>query len=124
MRPTRNELAQPIGFPVPGWSLPPAPPREYGFPGWYVERLESFRTLEAVFVPGTRACLLATGLRDGWRCLEVGAGAGSIARWVSRRPRRAAARLRQRAPGDRGHVQPAGGPTERRGQEQRVASFQ
>jgi SAM-dependent methyltransferase len=45
--------------------------------------LERLRTLEAVFDPGTRACLLATGLREGWRCLEVGAGAGSIARWLS-----------------------------------------
>jgi SAM-dependent methyltransferase len=45
--------------------------------------LERLRTLEAVFDPATRACLLATGLCDGWHCLEVGAGAGSIARWLS-----------------------------------------
>jgi ribosomal protein S18 acetylase RimI-like enzyme len=28
MEPTRNDLGQPIGFPLPGWSAPPAPPRE------------------------------------------------------------------------------------------------
>src|SRR5262249_25176657 len=28
MEPTRNDFGQPIGFPVPGWAPPPAPPRE------------------------------------------------------------------------------------------------
>jgi RimJ/RimL family protein N-acetyltransferase len=28
MEPTRNDFSQPIGFPVPGWAPPPAPPRE------------------------------------------------------------------------------------------------
>jgi SAM-dependent methyltransferase len=45
--------------------------------------LERLRLLEAVFDPGTRACLLRTGLSAGWRCLEVGAGAGSVAKWLS-----------------------------------------
>jgi SAM-dependent methyltransferase len=45
--------------------------------------LDRLRTLEAAFDPGTRGCLLATGLCAGWRCLEVGAGAGSVARWLS-----------------------------------------
>jgi SAM-dependent methyltransferase len=49
----------------------------------HAAELERLRMLEAVFDPGTRACLLATGLRAGSRCLEVGAGAGSIARWLS-----------------------------------------
>lgn len=33
--------------------------------------------------PGTIACLSRIGLEPGLRCLEVGAGAGSIARWLS-----------------------------------------
>ena len=41
------------------------------------------RALEDIYDPATRRCLLATGLRVGWRCLEVGAGAGSIANWLS-----------------------------------------
>ena len=28
MEPARNDLGQPIGFPLPGWAPPPAPPRE------------------------------------------------------------------------------------------------
>src|SRR6516162_9303284 len=28
------------------------------------------------------ACLMAIGVAPGWRCLEVGAGAGSIAGWL------------------------------------------
>ena len=28
MKPTRNNLGQPIGFPLPGWAPPPVPPRE------------------------------------------------------------------------------------------------
>lgn len=58
--------------------------KPYVFEGTRHEaELERLRTLEAVFDPGTQACLRATGLREGWRCLEVGAGAGSIARWLS-----------------------------------------
>jgi SAM-dependent methyltransferase len=44
---------------------------------------ERLRALEQVFDPATRRWLLATGLGAGWRCLEVGAGAGSIAVWLS-----------------------------------------
>ncbi|HEX5272129.1 MAG TPA: GNAT family N-acetyltransferase, partial [Gemmataceae bacterium] len=28
MDPARNDLGQPVGFPLPGWTPPPAPPRE------------------------------------------------------------------------------------------------
>jgi SAM-dependent methyltransferase len=45
--------------------------------------LERLRALEGVFDTATRHCLLAAGLEPGWRCLEVGPGAGSIARWLS-----------------------------------------
>lgn len=44
--------------------------------------LERLRALESVFDPATRRTLLTCGLAAGWRCLEVGAGAGSIARWM------------------------------------------
>src|SRR5262245_32992149 len=45
--------------------------------------LDRLRLLESVFDPGSQRALLGTGLRAGMRCLEVGAGAGSVARWVS-----------------------------------------
>lgn len=46
---------------------------------------ERLQTLEQIFDPGTQSRLLATGLSTGWRCLEVGAGAGSIVRWLEQR---------------------------------------
>jgi SAM-dependent methyltransferase len=41
--------------------------------------------IEAAFDPGTRRYLEALGVGPGWRCLEVGAGAGSVVRWLSER---------------------------------------
>jgi SAM-dependent methyltransferase len=38
--------------------------------------------LEAAFDPATRRHLDAVGVKEGWRCLEIGAGAGSVARWL------------------------------------------
>lgn len=37
--------------------------------------LERLRMIERVFDPASRRRLLATGLQDGWCCLEVGPGA-------------------------------------------------
>ncbi|MGO1165166.1 MAG: class I SAM-dependent methyltransferase [Janibacter sp.] len=39
--------------------------------------------LEHLFDPTTREALQEVGLRPGQRCLEVGAGGGSIARWMA-----------------------------------------
>lgn len=41
--------------------------------------------LESVFDPGTIRYLETLGVGAGWRCLEVGAGGGSIAGWLARR---------------------------------------
>ncbi|GLV53912.1 methyltransferase [Dictyobacter sp. S3.2.2.5] len=43
------------------------------------ERLES---IAALTDPATVRYLEALGVKEGWRCAEVGAGAGSIARWL------------------------------------------
>lgn len=50
MEPARNDLGQPIGFPLPGWSPPPAPPRE-PMQGRYcrLEPLDPDRHAEAMF---------------------------------------------------------------------------
>ena len=40
--------------------------------------LERLRVIERVFDPASRRRLLHAGLQSGWRCLEVGPGAGSI----------------------------------------------
>jgi ubiquinone/menaquinone biosynthesis C-methylase UbiE len=44
--------------------------------------LERLRMLERVFDPASRRRLFSTGLQAGWRCLEVGPGAGSIMTWM------------------------------------------
>jgi len=46
--------------------------------------LRRLRMLEAVFDEKTRELLLSSGPLTGRSCLEVGAGAGSIAGWLSR----------------------------------------
>ena len=43
------------------------------------------RLLERLQDPATRRRLAALGVTLGWRCLEVGAGGGSIARWLCER---------------------------------------
>lgn len=40
------------------------------------------RQREELFDPATIACLERIGVGDGWHCLEVGAGEGSIAEWL------------------------------------------
>jgi SAM-dependent methyltransferase len=49
------------------------------------DRLEAERlaAVERAFDRLTRSVLLELGLRPGWRCWEVGAGRGSVARWLA-----------------------------------------
>lgn len=58
-------------------------PDKYIFQDVAVEpELRRLRAIEAVFDPGTQRQLLTTGEWLGRHCLEVGAGAGSIAAWM------------------------------------------
>jgi SAM-dependent methyltransferase len=50
-----------------------------------LQETRRLRSLEAEFDPGTCRLLEAIGVGEGWNSLEVGAGAGSIARWLARR---------------------------------------
>ena len=45
--------------------------------------LERLRALEAASDPASQRFILSTGLARGWRCLEVGAGAGSLLSWMA-----------------------------------------
>lgn len=47
------------------------------------EEFERLRLLEEWGDPDTRTVMRTIGLRSTWRCLEIGAGAGSVARWLS-----------------------------------------
>lgn len=49
------------------------------------EELRRLRLLESAFDEKSRRWLLAAGELTGFRCLEVGAGAGSIAAWLAER---------------------------------------
>jgi SAM-dependent methyltransferase len=48
------------------------------------EELGRLRLIEKEQDPQTFRCLEAINACRGWRCLDVGAGAGSVARWLSR----------------------------------------
>jgi predicted O-methyltransferase YrrM len=54
--------------------------------GYRTER-ERLASLEALFDPGTVRVLGGLGVGPGWRCLEVGAGGGSVAAWLGERVR-------------------------------------
>jgi SAM-dependent methyltransferase len=51
---------------------------------WAEER-KRLEGMEALLDPGSRRVIEQLGIEPGWRCLEVGAGAGSIARWMAER---------------------------------------
>lgn len=55
----------------------------YLFPHSWEGEGDRLAAITRAFDPVTRRQLLARGLTDGWRCLEIGAGTGSIARWLS-----------------------------------------
>lgn len=49
---------------------------------WPEER-KRLAGIEALWDPGTKAVIESLGIAPGWRCLEVGAGGGSIAEWLA-----------------------------------------
>ena len=55
----------------------------YLFPHSWEGEADRLTALTRAFDPVTRRHLLDRGITDGWRCLEVGGGTGSIARWMS-----------------------------------------
>jgi SAM-dependent methyltransferase len=57
----------------------------YAFDNAWGQARERLALLEAAFDPGTIRHLEALGVGAGWRCLEVGAGGGSIAAWLCQR---------------------------------------
>jgi len=50
-----------------------------------VNALTRFKALSEMFDATTKRHLDGCGLREGWHCLEAGAGGGSIAAWLSKR---------------------------------------
>lgn len=57
----------------------------YVFNHEWGRELDRLRLVEDLFDSSTIGYLNAVGVGPGWRCLEVGAGAGSVAAWLARR---------------------------------------
>ncbi len=55
----------------------------YVFADHGLHAAEQFRLLSAAYDPITLTRLAQTGVRKGWRCLEIGAGGGSVAHWLT-----------------------------------------
>ena len=57
----------------------------YAFDQTWRHEHERLKGMEQLWDPGTTARMAALGVAPGWRCLEVGTGAGSIAAWLAER---------------------------------------
>jgi SAM-dependent methyltransferase len=60
----------------------PQAEQTYAFKNARAVQRERLRALETLLDPGTIRHLESLGVERGWRCLEVGAGGGSIAAWL------------------------------------------
>ncbi|MGW0710925.1 methyltransferase [Streptomyces sp. NPDC002643] len=58
---------------------------EYLLPNESPETQARFTGFEATYDEWSRARLTDVGVTEGWKCLEVGGGSGSIARWLAQR---------------------------------------
>jgi 2-polyprenyl-3-methyl-5-hydroxy-6-metoxy-1,4-benzoquinol methylase len=57
---------------------------EYIFANTQFEsELTRLQTIERIFDAASRRRILTTGITTGWQCLEIGAGAGSMMRWMA-----------------------------------------
>jgi SAM-dependent methyltransferase len=59
--------------------------RDYLFGGEFAEERSRITGMESLWDPGSRALLGDLGVGYGWRCLEVGAGGGSLVSWMADR---------------------------------------
>lgn len=57
----------------------------YAFDNAWQQERERLATIERTYDPGTIRILEGCQIADGWQCLEVGAGGGSIAAWLCER---------------------------------------
>jgi SAM-dependent methyltransferase len=62
-----------------------APMDKYAFDNVWTHARERLRGLEQLLDPGTTRHLEALGVGEGWHCLEIGAGGGTITKWLCHR---------------------------------------
>lgn len=58
---------------------------DYVYDQGFAEERSRLAGIESLWDPGSRALLDDLGIGAGWRCLEVGAGAGSLTQWMANR---------------------------------------
>ena len=59
--------------------------RDYVYDQGFAEERKRLAGMEALWDPGTQALFDELGIGPGWRCLEVGAGGGSLLEWMTGR---------------------------------------
>ncbi len=59
--------------------------RGYVYDQGFAEERRRLAGIESLWDPGSQALLEEIGVSDGWRCLEVGAGGGSLVEWMASR---------------------------------------
>ena len=59
--------------------------RDYTFDQGFAQERERLSAMESLWDPGSQALLDQLGIGPGWRCLEVGAGGGSLVQWMASR---------------------------------------
>ena len=79
--PGRHRSNRPVASSVHGM----AEAEGYVYDQAFSKERERLAGMEALWDPGTVRALEAVGVAEGWRCLEVGAGAGSVAQWLADR---------------------------------------
>src|SRR3954451_23201014 len=63
----------------------PTEPGTYALANSVSAAVDRFAALSAVYDPVTSRHLDEVGIAPGWHCLELGAGSGSVARWMGER---------------------------------------
>jgi SAM-dependent methyltransferase len=56
--------------------------RDYVFDQGFAQERERLAGMEALWDPGSQALLDELGIGQGWKCLEIGAGGGSLVEWM------------------------------------------
>src|SRR5262245_24111841 len=66
-------------------ALPKAVMSEYVWQHDLKGEADRLRLMSSLLDPSSRFHLLRTGVTTGWRCLEIGAGNGSLSQWLAQR---------------------------------------
>src|SRR2546423_359702 len=57
--------------------------RDYVYDQGYADERRRIAGMEDLWDPGSKALFVELGISKGWKCLEVGAGGGSLVEWMA-----------------------------------------